>query len=870
MNLVIVESPSKAKTINKYLGNDYTVLASYGHMRDLPSKTGSVRPDEDFAMDWLIDSDAQKNLAQIVQAAKTANHLYLATDPDREGEAISWHVLEILKEKKLLKTMPIDRIVFHEITRNAVTAAMKVPRRLDQELVNAYLARRALDYLVGFTLSPVLWRKLPGAKSAGRVQSVALRLVCEREKEIEEFKSREYWTINLLLTTIRSDSFTARLTHLNGEKLDRFSLKSSTDASNACAIIAGQQFHVSMVETKPTQRSPAPPFTTSTLQQEASRKLGFHAKQTMMAAQRLYEGIEIAGETTGLITYMRTDSVMMGNEAINNARQMITQSYAKEYLPTTPRIYKTKSRNAQEAHEAIRPTDFSRHPESLIGKLNPEQHQLYSLIWKRAVASQMAAAQIARTTIDIISDDQQTTLRANGSIITFDGFLTLYQEGVDDGTDEDGLLPIINQGEKLTRGDIKPLQHFTEPPPRYSEASLVKKLEELGIGRPSTYASILSTLREREYVVMNKGRFVPAETGRFVTIFLENYFKRYVEYDFTAALEEQLDDVSNGKIDWKLVLRNFWNDFIVKIDDAKNISITDVISLLENLLTSHLFPPRSDGHATRDCPSCNAGQLSLRLGKFGAFLSCSRYPDCNFTKQLGGGSGDNVQTPIIENKLLGNDPATQQAITLRSGRFGPYVQLGEGVKPKRSSIPRDINPDDVDLELGLSLLRLPRFVGTHPVDELPITASIGRFGPYIVHNGIYAKLSNSEEALTIGLNHAVILLANPPKARGSKTLQTLGNHPQDNLPITVMEGRYGPYVHHNGINATLPKGHDPATIDMETAIALLTAKEQNPPKKVTRNRSTKPAVKTTTKAATKTAAAKTAKPKRVVKKAVAG
>ncbi|MFZ2872016.1 type I DNA topoisomerase [Zavarzinia sp.] len=831
MNVVIVESPAKAKTINKYLGHDYTVLASFGHVRDLPAKDGSVRPNEDFAMDWEIDADAKKRIADIAKALKGAHRLYLATDPDREGEAISWHVLQILNEKRALKGVEVGRITFNEITKSAVTAAIKAPRILDQELIDAYLARRALDYLVGFTLSPVLWRKLPGARSAGRVQSVALRLICDRELEIERFKTQEYWSVLGHFAAGDGSGFDARLTHLDGKKLDKFDINNAEKAEEAKAAIERRDFHVDAVESKPGFRNPAPPFTTSTLQQEAARKLGFSAQRTMQLAQRLYEGIDVDGETVGLITYMRTDGVSMANEAIHAARGLIDDRYGKAYVPDAPRMYKTKAKNAQEAHEAIRPTDFARLPDKLR-RLDPDQQRLYELIWKRALASQMASARVERTTVDVTSRDRNVVLRATGSVVLFDGFLTLYQEGEDDRAKDDeegGRLPRLIKDEGLRRGPVTIAQHFTEPPPRYSEASLVKKLEELGIGRPSTYASILTTLRDRAYVTMDKNRFIPEDKGRLVTAFLESFFSKYVEYGFTANLEEQLDDVSAGKLGWKEVLRAFWTDFITAIDGTKDLKISDVIEALDQLLGPHLFPEGEDGKDPRVCPSCGTGRLSLKLGKFGAFIGCTNYPECRFTRQFGMAGDDAQKTAIGEDgiKVLGDDPASGEKISLRSGRFGPYVQQGDGEKPKRASLPKDVTPDAIDLGKAIALLSLPRDVGPHPETGKVIQAGIGRYGPYILCDGRYVNLPTSEEVFSIGLNRAVALLAEPPK-RGKRAaaepLKAFGEHPEDGKPITIMDGRFGPYVSWNGIYATLPKGNDPQSVTLEEALALLAAK----------------------------------------------
>ncbi|MBT4464140.1 MAG: type I DNA topoisomerase, partial [Rhodospirillaceae bacterium] len=637
MNVVIVESPAKAKTINKYLGTDYTVLASYGHIRDLPSKNGSVRPDDDFAMEWEIDSRSQKQVKAITDACKGADHLYLATDPDREGEAISWHVLRVLEKKKVLKNIEVKRVVFNEITKTAILDAFKTPRDLDTELVQAYLARRALDYLVGFTLSPVLWRKLPGSRSAGRVQSVALRLICERETEIELFNPQEYWSVKAGFNSTAGVPFTAQLTHLNGDKLAKMSIADGKQADAAVSAIEAADMSVAKVEKKQTRRNPTAPFTTSTLQQEAARKLYFATKRTMQVAQRLYEGIQIGGETIGLITYMRTDGVQMAGEAIATCRDLIGNDYGADYLPGEPRVYKTKAKNAQEAHEAIRPTDVKRLPSDVAQYLDDDQKKLYELIWKRTVASQMEAARIDQVAADISSPDGNTTLRATGSVIAFDGFLRVYQEGKDEknaANDKDRILPDLKEGEALARTSVNPEQHFTQPPPRYSEASLVKTMEELGIGRPSTYSSIISVLQDRDYVTLEQRRFTPQDRGRLVTAFLASFFTKYVEYNFTAELEDKLDDISGGRIDWKQVLRDFWEDFAKAVGDTKELRVRDVLDRLNELLGPHFFHDEGNGKDPRACPTCDEGQLSLKLGKFGAFIGCSNYPDCRYTRPL--------------------------------------------------------------------------------------------------------------------------------------------------------------------------------------------------------------------------------------------
>jgi DNA topoisomerase-1 len=825
-SVVVVESPAKAKTINKYLGQNYMVLASYGHVRDLPAKDGSVDPNADFKMIWEVDDRAQKRLKDIADAMKSANRLILATDPDREGEAISWHVLETLKQRKALGKAEVQRVVFNAVTKSAVLDAMAHPRAINEELVDAYLARRALDYLVGFTLSPVLWRKLPGAKSAGRVQSVALRLICERELEIEAFKPQEYWSVEVDFGA-GAGNFTARLTHLKGKKLDKLSLGTEADARAAVATIKSGQFSVGEIEKKPVKRHPWPPFITSTLQQEASRKLGLPASRTMKIAQELYEGVDIGGETVGLITYMRTDGVTMAGEAVAESRHVIAQLHGDRYVPKVPRAYTSRAKNAQEAHEAIRPTSLALLPERVSRSLNIDQARLYELIWKRALASQMESAEQERTTVDVVSADGAAALRATGTVTLFDGFLKLYQEGRDDEADgEDGSLPKLAQNEPLKLIAVRDDQHFTEPPPRYSEASLVKKLEELGIGRPSTYASILSVLRDRAYVRLERGRFIPEAKGRIVTAFLSSFFKHYVEYDFTADLEEKLDEVAAGELSWKQLLRDFWTNFHAAAEETKELKFADVITALDEVLGPHMFPRREDGGDPRLCPTCNNGRLSLKLGRFGAFIGCSNYPECRFTRQLGR-PGENGETAP---RVLGPDPKTGEAITVKSGRFGPYVQLGEqtngGEKPARAGIPKGFSPETIDLDMALQLLALPREIGLHPESGKPIKAGFGRFGPYIAHEGAYASLDAPEDVFSVGINRAVTLLAErkakgPSFGRGGQALKELGPHPETKAQIKVMKGRYGPYVTDGKLNATLPRDSDPMSVNLDEAVSLL-------------------------------------------------
>ena len=835
MKIVVVESPAKAKTINAYLGRGYEVLASFGHVRDLPAKDGSVDPDHDFRMIWEVDPKAQKHLNSIANAMKGAQTLILATDPDREGEAISWHVLETLKQKRAITGQTVERVVFNAITKQAVTEAMRHPRRIDQALVDAYLARRALDYLVGFTLSPVLWRKLPGARSAGRVQSVALRLVCDRELEIEKFVAREYWSLVATLATPRAETFEARLVGADGKKIQRLDIGTGAEAEAFKQALETAAFTVKSVEARPVRRNPYPPFTTSTLQQEASRKLGFAPAHTMRIAQRLYEGITLDGETVGLITYMRTDGVQIADEAIAAIRDMVGSSYGQKYLPDAPRRYQVKAKNAQEAHEAIRPTDPTRRPQAVKRHLDADQAKLYELIWQRAIASQMESAELERTTVDIEAKvaARLLELRATGTVVKFDGFLTLYQEGRDDeAEDEDQRrLPAMAAREPLTRKAIAATQHFTEPPPRYSEASLVKRMEELGIGRPSTYASILQVLQDRTYVRIDKRRLVPEDRGRIVVAFLESFFARYVEYDFTADLEEQLDLVSNNELEWHELLRKFWQGFTAAVDEIKDLRIAQVIDALDDMLAPHIFPPRPDGTDPRLCSVCGTGRLSLKLGKFGAFIGCTNYPECRNTRPFSVPGADGAEE--TSTKVLGIDPESGLEVTLRSGRFGPYVQLGEAVngeKPKRAGLPRGTDPGAVDLDMALKLLSLPREVGRHPEDGEPIMAGIGRFGAYVQHGKTYANVEGGDDVLHIGLNRAVTLIAEKiakgPRGRrfGGDPGRALGDHPDKGGAVVVKAGRYGPYVSHDGINATLPKDKAPETITLEEALPLLAAR----------------------------------------------
>jgi DNA topoisomerase-1 len=830
MNIVIVESPAKAKTVNKYLGPEYRVIASYGHVRDLPSKNGSVVPDNDFEMHWDVEPQAAKRLDEIAKAVKGASKLILATDPDREGEAISWHVLQVLDRKKALTGIPVERVVFNAVTKEAVLDAMRHPRAIDGPLVNAYLARRALDYLVGFTLSPVLWRKLPGARSAGRVQSVALRLVCDRELEIEKFKAQEYWSILAELANAKNETFQARLVSIGGKKLEKFDIADQVTAERLKAALEGGRFTVSSIESKSQRRNPAAPFTTSTLQQEASRKLGFSPRHTMQLAQRLYEGVDLGGEAEGLITYMRTDGVQIVPEAVAAVRRLLTKLYGERYIPASAREYETKAKNAQEAHEAIRPTDFSKDPDSVSRYLDDDAARLYKLIWQRTLASQASSADIERTTVDIdvtAKEGSAYGVRATGSVVRFDGFLKIYEEGIDEAIGEDGALPALTKGERLDPRKIEAKQHFTEPPPRYSEATLIKKMEELGIGRPSTYATTLNVLRDREYVRLDKKRLYPEDKGRLVTAFLESFFSRYVEYDFTADLEEKLDLISAGKLEWKDVLRDFWREFIGAVNDIGDLRIAQVLEALNDLLGPHIFPEPAAGGDARACPSCGAGRLSLKVGKFGAFIGCSNYPECRYTRQL---AETGEKAPPAEAKVLGTDPETGLEVTLRTGRFGPYVQLGEGngkEKPKRASIPKGTDPDSLELDRALALLALPREVGAHPETGKPILAGFGRYGPYVQHDGKYASLSSPEEVFEVGLNRAVSLLAEKAanrRPRGASVIKELGEHPSLGGKVQVLSGRYGPYVKHGKVNATLPKDIEPEQTTIEQAVELIAAR----------------------------------------------
>jgi DNA topoisomerase-1 len=885
MPVVVVESPAKAKTINKYLGSDYTVLASYGHVRDLPAKNGSVEPDDDFAMTWEVGADSRKHVKAIADALKDDNALILATDPDREGEAISWHLQEALtKRRSIKKDTAVSRVTFNAITKDAVAEAMKNPRQVDMPLVEAYLARRALDYLVGFNLSPVLWRKLPGARSAGRVQSVCLRLIVEREMEIEAFNPQEYWSVKAALTTPRGQELEARLTVLGGDKLDKFDLANSTAAELAVQAVASRALSVTSVEAKPASRNPSAPFMTSTLQQEASRKFGMGARQCMNAAQRLYEA--------GHITYMRTDGIDMAPEAVQATRAEIESRYGADYVPSSPRIYKNKAKNAQEAHECIRPTDMSRDATSL--KLSEDdQRKLYDLIWKRTIACQMAGARLERTTVDIGSADQQVVLRATGQVVLFDGFLRVYEEGRDDVADEDDKrLPQVMQGDAMKfaaslgaqaekagkeasvlsdNSAVLALQHHTQPPPRYTEATLVKRMEELGIGRPSTYASVITTIQDREYVRKDKNRLFPEDKGRIVTIFLLNFFRTYVGYEFTANLENQLDDVSAGDADYKELLSKFWRDFSAAISETSDLRISEVLDVLDEALAPQLYPPREDGTDPRVCPKCGAGQLHLKTSRTGGFVGCGNYPECNYTRPISGEGAEGYE------RILGEDDGDE--IHLKSGRFGPYVQRGEATpenkKPPRSSLPkqgRDFlpgwGPNEIGLEQAVTLLTLPRDVGQHPEGGM-VQANLGRFGPYIAHQKpdeekpVYVNLKETLDVFEIGMNRAVEMLAekraNPGRGRraAAKALKELGDHPESGGAISIMDGRYGPYVKWEKVNATLPKDVEPKDVTVEMAVKLIEEKAGKSKKKAPAKKKAAPK-KTAAKKTTKKAAAKDA------------
>ena len=837
MKLVIVESPAKAQTINKYLGNDYKVIASVGHIRDLPSKDGAVKPDENFKMSWEMNKDKDKVVKEIIGALKSADSLILATDPDREGEAISWHLKEILDHKKTTMGKPVERVVFNEITKSAVLEAMKTPRDINSELVEAYLARRALDHLIGFSISPILWRKLPGSKSAGRVQSVALKLICEREIEIEKFNIEEYWSISSIFSTAKEEKFSSRLTILNSHKLAKMDIKNEKEADLALQDIKKSKFNISKIELKRVKRNPLPPFTTSTLQQEASNKLGFSASRTMRVAQKLYEGINIGSETSGLITYMRTDGVQLSSQAIEELRNEITNRHGENYIPQKPRVYKSKAANAQEAHEAIRPTLISRDPESISQFLDSDQNKLYKLIWKRTISSQMQSAELDETAADIANQDQTIIFRANGSQVIFPGFY-IYRD-----REDDRLLPKLIENEKVDLIDLKSEQHFTQPPPRYTDASLIKKMEELGIGRPSTYASILQVLVNRKYVEKEKGRHIPQERGRILTAFLNNFFGKYIEYDFTADLEKQLDKVSDGKLNYKNLLKEFWDSFKPHLNKMTELERDKILEALEKELAELFFPSDDikNGIPNRQCPTCSNGNLGLELGKYGAFLGCSNYPECKFTKQIASNQDENNDNENFipgNDGVLGVDPATGLNVLIKKGPYGIYLQLGDEKKPKRTSIPRLVSAKDINLEKALAFLSLPRLIGQHPESGQDISAGIGRYGPYLKYDINFISLPADETVINLGLNHAVVLIAENSEKLG----KVLGDHPDGSGKIFVKSGRFGPYVEHNKLRATLPKDITIEEINLDKAIELLIAKAARPKrstKKTNKSKNTK-------------------------------
>ena len=838
MNLVIVESPAKAKTINKYLGGDYTVLASYGHIRDLPSKNGSVDPDDKFKMIWEVDSFSKKYLKEITDAAKKSEKIILATDPDREGEAIAWHVREYLGEKKLLKDKKIERVVFNEITKKAVTNGIDNPRNIETNLVDAYMARRALDYLVGFNISPILWTKLPGSKSAGRVQSVALRLLTEREHEIEQFKPEEFWTLNVSFKTSKGDILNSNITLLNNSKVEKFSFKNKKDINNAIELIKKSKYKISDISSKIYTRNPLGPFTTSTLQQTSSSKLGFGASRTMQIAQRLYQGIDIEGDTVGLITYMRTDGTNVSNDAVTDFRDFIKNSYGDNYLPKEPNNYSgKKAKNAQEAHEAIRPTDITRTPESIKKFLSTDQNKLYNLIWSRALSSQMEPAKFDRKTITINSDDGLNQFKCSGSTIKFDGFLKLSK--IEENEDE-RILPDVNK-EKVLANDFIDEQHFTQPPPRYSEASLVKKLEELGIGRPSTYASIISVISNRGYADVINKRFFPTDRGKLLSAFLEKLFSKYVDYGFTAGLEDQLDNITTGKEEWIKVLDNFWKDFNINVSSVKEKRTREVLDLLNESLGELIFESDKNGKINRSCKLCNNGELSLKNSfRGGAFIGCSNYPECKFTRPLSKTKA-NDQYALSEPKFIGQNDNGKD-IYLKNGRFGPYLQyemIEEEVSTKKKkkkkendnlknvSIPKGINIDQIDLEKSKYLCSLPRVLGQHPEIGKDITINSGRFGPYLKCDNKSARLENVDELFTIGLNRAITLIAEAKPGRISSSLiKDLGEHPEDKKPVRIMKGQYGPYIKYKSLNATIPEEKDPLEINMEEALILIEKRKE--------------------------------------------
>ena len=839
MNLVIVESPAKAKTINKYLGDNFTVLASYGHIRDLPSKNGSVDPDNQFKMIWEVDSFSKKYLKEITDVAKESDKIILATDPDREGEAIAWHVKQFLDEKKLLKGKKVERVVFNEITKKAVTNGIENPREIEAQLVDAYMARRALDYLVGFNISPILWTKLPGSKSAGRVQSVALKLLTEREHEIEIFKPEEFWSLNVIFSNAKDIKITSSPFQLEGNKIEKFSFKNKEEINKAIEKIKSKNYEITDISSKIYTRNPSGPFTTSTLQQSASSKLGFGASRTMQIAQRLYQGIDIDGDTKGLITYMRTDGTNISKDAVDDFRNYITKTYGNDYLPDQPNNYSgKKAKNAQEAHEAIRPTDINNDPSMLKKYLSSDQHKLYNLIWSRALSSQMQTAKFDRKTIILTSDDGKNIFKASGSVIKFDGFLKLYK--IDENNDEEKILPEVSKGPINIESFIDE-QHFTQPPPRYSEASIVKKLEELGIGRPSTYASIISVITNRGYADILNKRFFPTDRGKLISAFLEKLFTKYVDYNFTAKLEDQLDDITSGKEDWIKVLEQFWNDFNKNVSQVKEKRTREVLDMLNESLGSLIFETDSNGSIDRKCKLCQTGQLSLKNSfRGGAFIGCSNYPECKFTRPLSKVKAAE-QINLAEPRYIGKNEMDKD-IFLKNGRFGPYLQYEkelnevEDTKKKKKkknkkdvnqnlknvSIPKGIDIDSIDLDRAKFLCSLPKSLGTNPENNQEILLNSGRFGPYLKCENKSARLENVEDIFTIGLNRAITLIADAKPGRISSSLiKDLGEHPEDKKPVRIMKGQYGPYIKYKSLNATIPEEKDPTEITMEEALILI-------------------------------------------------
>ncbi len=848
MNLVIVESPAKAKTINKYLGDNYKVLASYGHIRDLPSKNGSVDPEQDFKMEWEVDSFSKKYLKEITDAAKDSSKIILATDPDREGEAIAWHVKEYLNEKKLLKDKEIERVVFNEITKKAVMHGIENPRQIEPLLVDAYMARRALDYLVGFNISPILWTKLPGSKSAGRVQSVALKLITEREHEIESFKPEEFWTLSVKFVDEKNQNITASISQLDNNKIEKFSFRNKDEINKAISNINKKKFSITDISSKVVNRNPSGPFTTSTLQQTASSRLGFGASRTMQIAQKLYQGIEIEGETIGLITYMRTDGTNLSKDAVSDFRNYIKKEIGNEYLPENALNYSgKKAKNAQEAHEAIRPTDIVRTPQSVKKYLSPDQNKLYDLIWSRALSSQMESAKFDRNTITIISDNNDTVCKASGSVLKFDGFLKIYNNPSKD--DDESILPTMSKG-PVNIEALLDEQHFTQPPPRYSEASLVKKLEELGIGRPSTYASIISTIANRGYAEILNKRFFPTDRGKLISAFLEKLFSKYVDYNFTAGLEEQLDEITTGKESWIKVLELFWKDFNNNVSEVKEKRTREVLDLLNDSLGALVFDKDNEGNIIRKCQLCSSGTLSLKNSfRGGAFIGCSNYPDCKFTRPLSKAKAA-AQAQLAEPKFIGKHENGND-IYLKNGRFGPYLQyekilsdldIEKPAKKKKKtkktksdvnellknvSIPKGLELESIDLDKAQFLCSLPKSLGINPDNQKEITLNTGRFGPYLKCESKSARIENIEEIFSIGLNRAITLIAEAKPGRmSSSIIKDLGEHPEDKKPVRVMKGQFGPYIKYKSLNATIPEEKDPVELSMEEALILIEKRKE--------------------------------------------